>query len=264
MQAKLNGALGEALEGGHRRAGADDRRSGRGRGDCARVAARRPELARDHVADAGGDRSRSGASARRCARSMSVPARCSIRTMQPRRSRPGARFIVSPGMTPRLLEAAETWPIPYLPGAATASEAMALADLGYRVLKFFPAVPAGGAAYLKALAAPLPRRHVLPDRRHRCRQMPPTSWRCRNVAAVGGSWVAPAKEVRGQGLAGRQCAGASGGHVCASRIEQWRLVASFGTIAPRWRMTMPASALPARTARLDWTGRGGARRGMRH
>ena len=64
----------------------------------------------------------------------------------------GARFIVSPGMTPRLLEAAERWPVPFLPGAATASEAMALSDLGYSVLKFFPAEAMGGAVALKALA----------------------------------------------------------------------------------------------------------------
>jgi 2-dehydro-3-deoxyphosphogluconate aldolase / (4S)-4-hydroxy-2-oxoglutarate aldolase len=106
----------------------------------------------------------------------------------------GARFIVSPGMTPRLLEAAEKWPIPYLPGAATASEAMALADLGYRVLKFFPAVPAGGAAYLKALAAPLPGVTFCPtggiDAANAADFLA-----LPNVAAVGGSWVAPAKEV---------------------------------------------------------------------
>ncbi|MFM9850402.1 MAG: bifunctional 4-hydroxy-2-oxoglutarate aldolase/2-dehydro-3-deoxy-phosphogluconate aldolase [Hyphomicrobiaceae bacterium] len=106
----------------------------------------------------------------------------------------GARFIVSPGMTPRLLETAETWPIPYLPGAATASEAMALADLGYRVLKFFPAVPAGGVPYLKALAAPLPGVTFCPTggidagNAREFLALP-------NVAAVGGSWVAPAKEV---------------------------------------------------------------------
>lgn len=106
----------------------------------------------------------------------------------------GARFIVSPGMTPRLLEAAETWQVPFLPGAATASEAMALADLGYRVLKFFPAVPAGGVAYLKSLAAPLsgvtfcPTGGIDAGNAADFLALP-------NVAAVGGSWVAPAKEV---------------------------------------------------------------------
>ncbi len=107
----------------------------------------------------------------------------------------GARFIVSPGMTPRLLEAAETWQIPYLPGAATASEAMALADLGYRVLKFFPALPAGGVTYLKALAAPLPGVMFCPtggvDAGNAADFLA-----LPNVVAVGGSWVAPEKEVR--------------------------------------------------------------------
>jgi 2-dehydro-3-deoxyphosphogluconate aldolase/(4S)-4-hydroxy-2-oxoglutarate aldolase len=106
----------------------------------------------------------------------------------------GARFAVSPGMTPRLVAAANEWPIPFLPGAATASEAMALADLGYRVLKFFPAEPAGGQAALKALAAPLP--HVLfcptggidaPKAAHYLK-LP-------NVVTVGGSWVAPAEAI---------------------------------------------------------------------
>jgi 2-dehydro-3-deoxyphosphogluconate aldolase/(4S)-4-hydroxy-2-oxoglutarate aldolase len=109
----------------------------------------------------------------------------------------GARFIVSPGMTPRLLEAAERWPVPYLPGVATASEAMALFDLGYRVMKFFPAEPAGGVAYLKALAAPLSQVRFCPTGgidAHNARSYLELA----NVVAVGGSWVAPAKTVASQ------------------------------------------------------------------
>jgi 2-dehydro-3-deoxyphosphogluconate aldolase/(4S)-4-hydroxy-2-oxoglutarate aldolase len=102
----------------------------------------------------------------------------------------GARFLVSPGMTPRLLEAAESWGQPYLPGAATASEAMALADLGYRALKFFPAEPAGGIGYLRALAAPLPEVAFCPTGGIGAANgaaylaLP-------NVLCVGGSWVVP-------------------------------------------------------------------------
>lgn len=106
----------------------------------------------------------------------------------------GASFIVSPGMTPRLLEAAAAWPIPYLPGAATASEAMALADLGYRVLKFFPAEAAGGVAYLKALAAPLAHVAFCPTGGIDAANAP-TYLALSNVVAVGGSWLAPGKEV---------------------------------------------------------------------
>ena len=68
----------------------------------------------------------------------------------------GARFLVSPGVTPRLMEAAVRSPVPLLPGAATASEAMTLREHGFRALKFFPAEPAGGAKYLASLAGPLP------------------------------------------------------------------------------------------------------------
>jgi 2-dehydro-3-deoxyphosphogluconate aldolase/(4S)-4-hydroxy-2-oxoglutarate aldolase len=106
----------------------------------------------------------------------------------------GARFLVSPGMTPRLLEAAERWPVPFLPGAATASEAMALSDLGYRVLKFFPAEPAGGIGALKALAAPLSDLLFCPTGGIDAAKAP-AYLALPNVVCVGGSWVAPAQAV---------------------------------------------------------------------
>lgn len=106
----------------------------------------------------------------------------------------GARFIVSPGMTPRLIEAAQRWPVPFLPGAVTASEAMSLSDLGYRCLKFFPAEPAGGVAALKALAAPLAGITFCPTG-----GIGPANardyLRLDNVVAIGGSWVAPKEAV---------------------------------------------------------------------
>jgi 2-dehydro-3-deoxyphosphogluconate aldolase/(4S)-4-hydroxy-2-oxoglutarate aldolase len=63
----------------------------------------------------------------------------------------GARFAVSPGATPKILDAAADQNISLLPGIATCSEAMALIERGYRFAKFFPAEPAGGAAYLSAI-----------------------------------------------------------------------------------------------------------------
>jgi 2-dehydro-3-deoxyphosphogluconate aldolase/(4S)-4-hydroxy-2-oxoglutarate aldolase len=57
----------------------------------------------------------------------------------------GSTFIVSPGINKSVLEAARSSRVPLLPGAATASEVMALRDEGYKVLKFFPAEQAGGA-----------------------------------------------------------------------------------------------------------------------
>ena len=102
----------------------------------------------------------------------------------------GARFLVSPGATPDLVAAATDCPVPYLPGVATAGEAMALAEAGFTSLKFFPAGPAGGIAYLKALASPLPAIRfcptggVGPDNAAAYLALS-------NVVCVGGSWVAP-------------------------------------------------------------------------
>ncbi|MGC9419236.1 MAG: bifunctional 4-hydroxy-2-oxoglutarate aldolase/2-dehydro-3-deoxy-phosphogluconate aldolase [Rhodovulum sp.] len=102
----------------------------------------------------------------------------------------GARFGVSPGATPMLLDAARAGELPLLPGAATATEAMALLEKGYRVQKFFPAEAAGGVAALKALASPLPQIHFCPTG-----GVGPANaadyLALPNTLCVGGSWVAP-------------------------------------------------------------------------
>jgi 2-dehydro-3-deoxyphosphogluconate aldolase/(4S)-4-hydroxy-2-oxoglutarate aldolase len=108
--------------------------------------------------------------------------------------RAGARFVVSPGATEALLDAAAASAVPFLPGSATASEVMRLLEQGYRCLKFFPAAPAGGVAYLKALAAPLPEVLFCPTGgidaagAKEYLALP-------NVICVGGSWVAPGPAV---------------------------------------------------------------------
>jgi 2-dehydro-3-deoxyphosphogluconate aldolase/(4S)-4-hydroxy-2-oxoglutarate aldolase len=108
--------------------------------------------------------------------------------------RAGARFVVSPGASAALLDAAAASGVPFLPGSATASEVMHLLEQGYRCLKFFPAAPAGGAAYLKALAAPLPEVLFCPTggidagAAKEYLALP-------NVICVGGSWVAPGAAV---------------------------------------------------------------------
>jgi 2-dehydro-3-deoxyphosphogluconate aldolase / (4S)-4-hydroxy-2-oxoglutarate aldolase len=102
----------------------------------------------------------------------------------------GSKFIVSPGATQELLDAARKSPVPLLPGAATASEVMALREEGYQVLKFFPAEQAGGAAYLKALSSPFAGTVFCPTGGISLKNamdylsLP-------NVICVGGSWVAP-------------------------------------------------------------------------
>ncbi len=102
----------------------------------------------------------------------------------------GAAFLVSPGVTPSLIQAALEWRVPFLPGVATASEAMALADMGYALQKFFPAEQAGGAAALKSMAAPLPDISFCPTGGIHAGNA--TAYLgLGNVVCVGGSWVAP-------------------------------------------------------------------------
>ncbi len=105
-------------------------------------------------------------------------------------ARAGARFIVSPGANPDLLKAAEDSPVPVMPGAATPSEVMKLMDAGYTIQKFFPAEAAGGLAYLKALAAPLPAIRFCPTGGIG-RENAAAYLALANVICVGGSWVAP-------------------------------------------------------------------------
>jgi len=113
----------------------------------------------------------------------------------------GSKFIVSPGTTQELLDAAADSDVPLLPGAATASEVMALREEGYQVLKFFPAEQAGGAAYLKALSSPLagtlfcPTGGISLKNAHDYLSLP-------NVICVGGSWVAPKERVAAGDWAG--------------------------------------------------------------
>jgi 2-dehydro-3-deoxyphosphogluconate aldolase/(4S)-4-hydroxy-2-oxoglutarate aldolase len=104
--------------------------------------------------------------------------------------RAGAKFVVSPGATPALLDVAEASSVPFLPGAATASEVMRLLERGYGCLKFFPAEPSGGVAYLQALAAPLPDARFCPTGGIDAARAP-SYLALSNVVCVGGSWVAP-------------------------------------------------------------------------
>lgn len=106
----------------------------------------------------------------------------------------GAKFAVSPGAGPALLDAADDHAIPLLPGAATAGEAMTLLERGYVFQKFFPAEPAGGLAYLKALRSPLPAVRFCPTGGI-TEANAPAYLALGNVVCVGGSWVAPGDAV---------------------------------------------------------------------
>jgi 2-dehydro-3-deoxyphosphogluconate aldolase / (4S)-4-hydroxy-2-oxoglutarate aldolase len=102
----------------------------------------------------------------------------------------GARFLVSPGAPPALARAAAQAPVPFLPGCATASEAMALRELGFRALKLFPAEAAGGAKLLASLAAPLPDLRFCPTGGIDLARAP-DYLKLPNVPCVGGSWMLP-------------------------------------------------------------------------
>lgn len=112
-----------------------------------------------------------------------------------RASAAGAEFAVSPGATPALISACVAQALPLLPGAATASEVMALMESGYRTLKFFPAEAAGGVAMLQALRGPLPQASFCPTGGI-AEANAPSYLNLQNVACVGGSWVAPSGLVK--------------------------------------------------------------------
>ncbi|GAA4082071.1 bifunctional 4-hydroxy-2-oxoglutarate aldolase/2-dehydro-3-deoxy-phosphogluconate aldolase [Nonomuraea soli] len=103
----------------------------------------------------------------------------------------GAAFLVSPGTTPVLIDFLAETGIPFLPGAATASEVMALAERGITELKFFPAEAAGGLPYLKSLAGPLPDVRFCPTGGIKPATAP-AYLALPNVGCVGGTWLTPA------------------------------------------------------------------------
>lgn len=103
----------------------------------------------------------------------------------------GAKFVVSPGLTPTLAHAARDTEMPFLPGAVTASEIIAAMELGIFDLKFFPAGTSGGAAALKGFSTVFsdvrfcPTGGVKPDNMADYLSLP-------NVATVGGTWLVTA------------------------------------------------------------------------
>lgn len=107
----------------------------------------------------------------------------------------GARFLVSPGWTERLLDAMEKSGLPYLPGVSTASEALGLLERGVTDMKFFPAEAAGGTAYLRSLAAPLPRARFCPTGGIDAERAP-EYLALPNVRCVGGTWMVPVSALR--------------------------------------------------------------------
>lgn len=113
----------------------------------------------------------------------------------------GARYVVSPGLSPAVVERCAEHGILALPGAVTATEVQAALELGLSTVKFFPAGTSGGAAAIKALAAPfgavrfVPTGGVGPANLAEYLALP-------SVVAVGGSWMVPAERVAAHDKAG--------------------------------------------------------------
>ncbi len=102
----------------------------------------------------------------------------------------GARFLVSPGCTPRLLDEMADTGLPHLPGVATVSEVLALLERGLTEMKFFPAEPSGGVGFLRALASPVPQARFCPTGGISAASAP-SYLATSNVGCVGGSWLTP-------------------------------------------------------------------------
>ncbi len=102
----------------------------------------------------------------------------------------GAEFLISPGLTPSLLEYAKKKDMPLIPGVSSSSEVMQALELGYSALKFFPAEYCGGAKLLNAFNGPFkgvkfcPTGGINVDNMHAYLKL-------ENVLCVGGSWLTP-------------------------------------------------------------------------
>lgn len=107
----------------------------------------------------------------------------------------GAKFGISPGATPDLLEAAAASGLPFAPGIATASDLMQALAHGFNLVKFFPAESSGGIKALRALAGPFPDVRFCPT--GGIAEANAAAWLSEpNVVAVGGSWLCPAAEIK--------------------------------------------------------------------
>jgi 2-dehydro-3-deoxyphosphogluconate aldolase / (4S)-4-hydroxy-2-oxoglutarate aldolase len=131
--------------------------------------------------------------------------------------RAGAAFAVSPGSLPELHEAASELAMPWLPGAATASEVLHARRAGYRVLKFFPAAAAGGVAALRQFAGPFADIQFCPTGGINAESMA-QYFALPNVVCIGGSWIADEPAIA-RGLWGHVTSQAASALAMASMVS---------------------------------------------
>ncbi|MFP6156693.1 bifunctional 4-hydroxy-2-oxoglutarate aldolase/2-dehydro-3-deoxy-phosphogluconate aldolase [Helicobacter pylori] len=102
----------------------------------------------------------------------------------------GAEFLISPGLTPSLLEHAKKKDMPLIPGVSSSSEVMQALELGYNALKFFPAEYCGGVKLLNAFNGPFKGVKFCPTGGISADNMR-SYLNLENVLCVGGSWLTP-------------------------------------------------------------------------
>jgi len=109
----------------------------------------------------------------------------------------GAQFIVAPGFGPRTIDYCLEHGIPVYPGIATPTEVEAALEKGLTTLKFFPAEPMGGLAYLKSIAAPYVDVSFMPTGGINAANIA-SYLAFKRVVACGGSWMAPSEWIAAQ------------------------------------------------------------------
>ncbi|GAA7712924.1 bifunctional 4-hydroxy-2-oxoglutarate aldolase/2-dehydro-3-deoxy-phosphogluconate aldolase [Helicobacter pylori] len=102
----------------------------------------------------------------------------------------GAEFLISPGLTIKLLEYAKKKDMPLIPGVSSSSEVMQALELGYSALKFFPAEYCGGVKLLNAFNGPFKGVKFCPTGGISADNMR-SYLDLENVLCVGGSWLTP-------------------------------------------------------------------------
>lgn len=102
----------------------------------------------------------------------------------------GARFIVSPGINPKVVEWCQDHSLPVFPGVCTPTEIETALECGLNVVKFFPAEPSGGVGFLRAIAAPFPDLSFMPTGGITAANVR-EYLAFKRVVACGGSWMAP-------------------------------------------------------------------------
>jgi 2-dehydro-3-deoxyphosphogluconate aldolase / (4S)-4-hydroxy-2-oxoglutarate aldolase len=102
----------------------------------------------------------------------------------------GAHFIVAPGFSPAVVDYCLEHDIPVYPGVCTPTDVEAALAKGLKTLKFFPAEPAGGVPYLKAISAPYTMVEFMPTGGINAANIG-SYLEMKNVVACGGSWMAP-------------------------------------------------------------------------